>query len=128
VLLESPLSLTGNEETCPACTRRVTVPYDVIYHAPDEPPLEEWFGFECASCSRQVVARREDAGLLGVCAACLAPLEVPRIGEALTLEPPKPGHDPLHSLHESSETRCPQCENLIPTKAETCPICGRKNT
>lgn len=128
VLLESPIAREEQTETCPACKQSVRVPADVARLKPDEPPLEDWFRFQCVDCEGSMVARRADAGAWAVCPRCRCALEVPRIGEALTDAAPDADTNPGKILQAGSEMHCPGCGTTISTRAERCHICGRENT
>jgi hypothetical protein len=122
-LLESPASREGEKEECPRCGQCLEVPHDVLFEESDGSGSEDWLRFACSHCSRSLVVRQEDAGQRAACPSCYGLLDVPRLAEALSAAPAE--RNPLRSVHESSEMRCPKCATRIPTRAQACPVCGQ---
>lgn len=126
-VLEAPVRREGQIESCPACAQPTRVPADVLRIAPDEPPLEAWFRFDCMECLHAVAARREDAGAWAVCPHCRGSLEVPHVGEALVDSTVAGEPTPGQVVQAGSLMHCPACAAQISTRAERCHICGREN-
>lgn len=91
-----------------------------------DPSDDSWFGIECPVCSREVIANKEDVATLAVCPHCWNTMTVPHWGTYLQDASRSKAKDSVQALHESADTRCPQCQNLIPIRAQRCPVCGAK--
>lgn len=125
-MLEAPTGSEGSSQSCPACDREMQVPWMLVLLKPDEPPLEEWFSFECPECSDRVTARRIYAGQWSVCPLCHSPFEIPLAGEAVE-ETSVGERSPNELLQSGSELPCRGCSVILTTRAERCPLCGIEN-
>jgi hypothetical protein len=123
-LLESPTGQQGQETICPGCGHPVTVPQDVLEKELLDPADDTWFGIDCPHCLRDLIAGKEDAGVLAVCPYCFVTLVVPNWGHHLDVAGSGRSHGAVDSLHKSVETRCTKCHNRIPMKIAKCPYCG----
>jgi hypothetical protein len=114
--LEAPSRLAGATVTCPACSRTVPVPVDVLHPDDGRGDDEAVMGFTCPFCEGKAVTPLRAVGLLAVCPCCGRAVQVPRLGYAVG----PPGGPDTTGL----TTHCPSCRLEVPRQAETCRNCG----
>jgi hypothetical protein len=134
-LLESPSNQWGEMIACPACETRFLAPRDDILHEHAGDAREgQVIRFRCPSCHTTL---RCDSTLQGhpmtgqrvVCNFCRNIIEVPG-GGAATGPQGQAIPDPREAVHQSTQRRCsnPACRQMIPSRAEQCPVCTQPQT
>jgi hypothetical protein len=130
-LLETPSHQWGQRVACPACATSFEAPRDDILHEHEGDAREGVpFRFRCPSCHLSLRcdstrAGRTMAGQRVVCLLCRQMFEVPGAGAAVRGQGP-PAPDPREVLQQGGTHRCanPACGQMIPARAEVCPLCG----
>jgi hypothetical protein len=121
-VLETPSYQWGQPVTCPLCKGEFVAPYDDVLHRHEGDAREgDTFEFSCPACGRPLRCDtfrqgRPTRDLPVVCLHCHDLINVPGGGQAITA--PRQADEP--------DQRCPNptCHQLIPARAERCPLCG----
>jgi hypothetical protein len=113
--LESPTRVCGEEVACPRCHESVIVPWPVLHRQPADDEVAHWFWCKCPNCDAQAAVRKDEVGVWGACPSCLWPMQAPRFGEHVDVEPPS---------GIARNVRCPACQMQVPLAAQGCPLCG----
>jgi hypothetical protein len=130
-LLESPSHQWGQGVSCPSCGRAFTAPRDDVLHEHAGDAREgQVFRFRCPSCDARLECDSTRGGqpMTGqrvVCLSCRNIIEVPGGGMSVAGRL-APAPDPREALQQGAARRCsnPACAQLIPSRAERCPMCG----
>jgi hypothetical protein len=135
VFLETPNYQWGRTVACPACKLEFIAPLDDILHEHEGDVREgQVFRFSCPSCEAPLRcdSRRQGQPIAGrrvACRRCCQVIEVPAGGKALG-QPEHSLNDPRAILQQGVDRRCsnPTCGQMVPARAEHCPICGVEHT
>jgi hypothetical protein len=132
-LLETPRYQWSERVTCPSCSTSFEAPRDDILHEHEGDAREGIpFRFHCPSCYLPVCCDSTQSGrpMRGqrvVCPRCRQIIEVPGAGTAVREQGPAVP-DPREVVQQGRLHRCtnPACGQMIPARAEVCPLCGER--